>query len=117
MSKKIKVNIGGKEVSLTEKQANKLGKSLEKLKETTTKISSSNQNSSSKKNLPPVGKRKCKFINPHGKEVWLDEEQAVAFGPKMKEYKGDQNGNMEPPRDIRKGRYKLGPQGKAVRVD
>jgi len=46
-------------------------------------------------------KRKCKYINHLGNEVWLDEEQAAhrhnALLQRGGKYLGDQHGDMTPP--------------------
>ena len=56
--------------------------------------------------MPEEEIRRLKYINPHGKEVWLDEETAYAFHNEIirkgGKFVGDQHGNTEPPRDLRR---------------
>ena len=96
--KKISLKIDGKEIEVSKEE---LLSMLSDDKET-KKETKETKETKEVKPLRPFGQRKLRYINPHGKEVWLAEEQAFGFHTQMKEFLGDQDGNMTPPRDMRR---------------
>lgn len=102
--KTIKIPIGDGEIELTEEQIASMF--LDKVK----KSQEPEEKEPSKQPEIADKNRKLKYINSYGKEVWLAEEQAIAFhNPLIKKggkFMGDQNGNMTLPRDnSRRGFY------------
>jgi len=92
--KKITLKVDGKEIEVSKEEL------LSMLKEDKSKQPVVD------KPLRSLGKRKLKYINHYGLEVWLDEETAFQFHSQMKEFLGDQDGNMTPPRDMRRTFHK-----------
>jgi len=92
--KKITLKVDGKEIEVSKEELLSMLKEDEKPQKVTDKP------------LRPLGKRKLKYINYYGKEVWLDEEVAFQFHSQMKKFLGDQDGNMTPPRDMRRTFHK-----------
>ena len=52
--------------------------------------------------------KRFKYINKHGKEVWLQESEAFHLHYQMKEFLGDENGHMILPGNLDKSVYKKG---------
>jgi hypothetical protein len=52
--------------------------------------------------------RKIFYLNMSGKQVVVDEPSAFRIHNRMKEFHGDQNGNMTPPRHFTKRMFKNG---------
>jgi len=91
--KKITLKVDGKEIEVSKDELLSMLQDDEKPKATD-------------KPLRPLGKRKLKYISPHGLEVWLNEEVAFQLHSQMKKFLGDQDGNMTPPRDMRRTFHK-----------
>ncbi len=99
---KVKIKIGDSEIELTQEQIAAMF--VEKVQRDQTPEEPKKEDQIVEQN------RKLRYLNHHGKEVWLDEEQAIAFHHPLLQkggtFLGDQNGNMTLPRDTkRKGFY------------
>lgn len=58
--------------------------------------------------LISYGQRRLYYLNPAGKQVVLDEENAFRLHNRMREFHGDQFGNMSLPRFFKKEEYRKG---------
>lgn len=101
MSDKVTIELGDGEVELSKDQIASLLK--EQVKQDKAR--------KEQEELADLKDRKLKYINRHGKEVWLAEEQAVAFHASLIQsggkFLGDQNGNMTPPRGDARREYRI----------